>query len=563
MTLTSVGKGISDFLRAGGPPKADGPPAGGFRQAMSWLHTWVGLTLGWVLFFIFLTGTVGYFDTEIDRWMQPELPQAQIGLDSTDTAEVLLDRLRVEAPGADRWFLTLPAGRHQPYPGIFWQGASIKAGASATSGELPVNGNTGEPFVARDTGGGQWLYQMHWRLHYLSRTQADIIVGFATMFMLVALITGIIVHKKIFRDFFTFRPGKGQRSWLDAHNVLSVVALPFHLMITYSGLIFMGFSYMPLIVAAHYGVDDEARQQFISEVFDPPGLVAPTGESAPLVPLDDLIAVAEERWGEHRIRSIDIRHPGDSNARIIFYENIERRVSSGGERLMFDGVSGKLLHRVPPATSAAKGARDLFVGLHEGLFAPPVLRWLFFFSGLLGSGMIATGLVLWAVKRRQRMEKTHSLPHLGLRLVEKLNVGTVVGLPIGIAAYFWANRLLPVASVGRADWEVNLMFLAWLMMLVHAACRPNHRAWIEQLAIAGFAFGSLPLLNLLTTDRHLWHSLAVNDWVFVGFDLTVLTVGLMSGWAAWRVWQKRPLIDAGGISIKQGKSAQQLPGEQL
>ena len=31
--------------------------------------TWAGLLVGWVLFFTFLTGTLGYFDDEIDRWM--------------------------------------------------------------------------------------------------------------------------------------------------------------------------------------------------------------------------------------------------------------------------------------------------------------------------------------------------------------------------------------------------------------------------------------------------------------------------------------------------------------
>ena len=30
-----------------------------FRQSMAWLHTWAGLVVGWVLFFMFLTGTVG------------------------------------------------------------------------------------------------------------------------------------------------------------------------------------------------------------------------------------------------------------------------------------------------------------------------------------------------------------------------------------------------------------------------------------------------------------------------------------------------------------------------
>src|SRR5690606_20527900 len=40
----------------------------GFRQANSWLHTWSGLLLGWLLFAIFLTGTLSYFRQEITYW---------------------------------------------------------------------------------------------------------------------------------------------------------------------------------------------------------------------------------------------------------------------------------------------------------------------------------------------------------------------------------------------------------------------------------------------------------------------------------------------------------------
>ena len=45
----------------------------GFRQAMAWLHTWAGLIFGWLLFAIFLTGTLSYFKDEITHWMQPEV----------------------------------------------------------------------------------------------------------------------------------------------------------------------------------------------------------------------------------------------------------------------------------------------------------------------------------------------------------------------------------------------------------------------------------------------------------------------------------------------------------
>ncbi|MDH1291420.1 PepSY domain-containing protein [Comamonas terrigena] len=36
------------------------------------MHTWTGLTVDWVLFFVFVTGTAGYFQLQITRWMQPE-----------------------------------------------------------------------------------------------------------------------------------------------------------------------------------------------------------------------------------------------------------------------------------------------------------------------------------------------------------------------------------------------------------------------------------------------------------------------------------------------------------
>jgi len=49
---------------------------------------------------------------------------------------------------------------------------------------------------------------MHYKLHYMPVVLAYFITSLATMFMLVALISGIIIHKKIFKDFFTFRAGK-------------------------------------------------------------------------------------------------------------------------------------------------------------------------------------------------------------------------------------------------------------------------------------------------------------------------------------------------------------------
>jgi uncharacterized iron-regulated membrane protein len=60
----------------------------GFRASMAWLHRWAGILFSAVMFFIFLTGTIGYFHYEIDRWMEPERPLAtQLHKASLDPAE--------------------------------------------------------------------------------------------------------------------------------------------------------------------------------------------------------------------------------------------------------------------------------------------------------------------------------------------------------------------------------------------------------------------------------------------------------------------------------------------
>jgi len=57
------------------------------------------------------------------------------------------------------------------------------------------------------------------------------------MSMLVAIITGIIMYKRFFKDFFTFRLRNNPRGWMDAHILPSIATLPYMIMITYSGLL--------------------------------------------------------------------------------------------------------------------------------------------------------------------------------------------------------------------------------------------------------------------------------------------------------------------------------------
>jgi uncharacterized iron-regulated membrane protein len=506
----------------------------GFRQSMSWVHTWGGLSVGWILFFVFLTGTTGYFDTEIDRWMKPELPK-----DTATMAQSLIaaeTRLQQKAEGAERWFINPPTNRDNPNLRIFWQMPGEDGKRGVTGNEL-LDSTTGDTLSGRATGGGQTLYRMHYALHYLPTDIAYWIVGICSMFMLMAIVTGVVIHKKIFKDFFTFRPQKGQRSWLDMHNLLSVTALPFHFMITYSGLIFFAFTYMPLIVAGSYGTGEDAQRTFFDELFAESDKVERANSPGNLASLSAMVAIAESRWGENQVRYLDIANPGDANARVSIGRQLNSPLRASPE-LVFNGVTGELLTDKAAVTSAPRTVRDTFLGLHEGLFANTVLRWLYFLSGLLGTAMIATGMILWTVKRRPVQLKKANGPDFGHRLVESLNLGTIVGLPIAIAAYFWANRLLPASFAARSDWEVHAMFLVFLATLLYPLTRNIMRGWVDLLWLAAAAYGFLPIINAMTTDRHLANSLAQGDWLFAGVDLTFLTIGILFAVAAVKLQQR-------------------------
>lgn len=527
----------------------------GFRQSMAWLHTWTGLVVGWVLFFVFVTGTAGYVDDEITRWMEPERP-LQMRVEGAQRGAMLeraLARLEQVAGNAKRWTITLPHTSMEPRGeqglAIAWEDLPERGHDYGRRGSEALNAHTGLPrqeVEPRETGGGTALYEMHYALHYLPYDMAIYIVGVCSMLMLLAILTGVITHKKIFKDFFTFRPGKGQRSWLDAHNVISVMALPFFLMITYSGLVFFLFNYMPAGAAALYGPGKQQERVLIDELFgrDKREYLP---ASRPQVALEELVQRAEAQWPGQGVASLTLSQVRGEPARI----DVQR--VTGGSVNVYDPVMLSFAADGQPAvypdkTHGPGKVHRTLVGLHEGLFADWWLRWLYLVSGLLGCGMIGTGLVLWTVKRRnqhlKRSDGAALFDAYGLRLVEVLNAGTLVGLPIAVAAYFWANRLLPVGMADRAAWEMHCLFLTWGWLFLYAALRPLKKAWLEMAWMAVAAYALIPLINALTTDRHLGVTLVEGDWVLAGFDLSMFDLAALFAYAALKIRRRWLKTDA-------------------
>lgn len=156
--------------------------------------------------------------------------------------------------------------------------------------------------------------------------------------------------------------------------------------------------------------------------------------------------------------------------------------------------------------------------------------------------MVATGLLMWAVKERQKFAKTlkqGGRVSFGLRLVDGLNLGAVAGLPVAMAAFFWANRLLPVDVAERGEAEIRWFFIVWGATAVLGLLRPTLRMWQAQLALGALLFAGLPVLNAFTGPAPLTVSLRNGPTSVAGFDLVVIALGLGLAGAAWLVERKR------------------------
>ena len=281
-------------------------------------------------------------------------------------------------------------------------------------------------------------------------------------------------------------------------------------MITYTGIVSLALMYMPWgMVSAYKG--DELR--FYVESGQMPAWRAAEGKPAEPAPLGPLIRRAQAEVSEP-LEMVSINNPGDANATVVAVFEEPHGLAHRHPQIAFHAVTGEVVERTGPLKPAAH-AYTSFVGLHEAHFAGPALRILFFLSGLMGCAAIATGLVLWTVARAP---KAVVQPTLGWRIVHSLNIGTILGLPIGMAALFLANRLIPAGWAARESWEGGVFFAAWFLAALVSRARPHRQAWGEMSYAAALLFLTVPLVDWAQTG---WRT------EFLGFNAAMVALALI------------------------------------
>lgn len=497
-----------------------------FRASLNALHTWAGVILGGLLFAIFWMGTLTVFDREIDLWMQPG---TRLASGQPVSVDAVAGELKPLIGGASQWFMRFPTDR-EPAVRVGYRG-------------------TGGPFVQRhldpatlrllpETGtlaGTGFIFPFHYSLNIRTWSLGYWLVGLAGMAMLTLCVSGVVIHRKIFTEFFTFRVDKKpRRLMLDLHNVSGVLGLPFHFIISLSGLIIFFSIYFPSTTELAYGGDPRSFNREVFGIYGRPKANLPAAAS---VSLDGLVREASRRWEGERPFFVRVWHPGDANSYVEMRRPYHGAVTMNLDLVYFDAVTGAVLHTF---TAAPVLTVQRFVsGLHFIQFRHWTLRWVYFGLGLSGCLLIATGYLFWLESRRTRHRQL-GLP--GVRIVEGLAVGSVTGIVVATLAFFVANRLLPPDATflgeERAALEVSIFYIVWVATFAYAWLRPG-KAWLEQSrTIAALAMAAV-ILNWVTTGHHLGKSLAAAHLRAVaGMDLLLLATAAIAVWAARRLARK-------------------------
>ncbi|MCU0761616.1 MAG: PepSY domain-containing protein [Hydrogenophaga sp.] len=559
-----------------------------FRQAMTWLHTWMGLVLGFVLMVCFFFGSLAVFDREIDRWAIPQTrfePQPMPSLD-----RMLLPILQQVQPDEKDYAANMPT-LHDPAKGPmtprlelpvdeYWAYTTHRDPVLAMGvgfgvplaknpqdhnhiyGDVTIDPRSGA-LVPNDALkiGSRWFYPMHIHLHWTWKDIGIWIVGIAAFTMLVALVTGVIMHRKIFREFFTFRPKKHtQRSTLDLHNLTGVVALPFHFFFAFTGLVILAsYIYFPV---SHTLLKPLHQQHEVQEAKATGLPHERSGVAAPLSSVDAMVAEAKRRWAARdmagEVGYLQVHHVGDANSYVSIFRAGSDRVALVGEGIHFKASTGEVLREDPPRTVVSE-INEFLTGLHLQHFEHWLLRWLYVLGGLLGCVCIATGFVFFVEKRKAAHAKAGGQ---GSRVVDALAVTSVTGMVIAAVGMLAVNRMLPADLAGKGDWEKLAFWGIWVLAMLQAFVRSApvaqgrmNPAWREHCwAIAGLAVAAV-VLNAITTGDHLVKTVFTDTyWPVAGVDLSLLATAGIALWAARKLAQRERGVTA-------SKSAKTDPSE--
>ncbi|CAN7362802.1 PepSY-associated TM helix domain-containing protein [Acidovorax sp. LjRoot117] len=365
------------------------------------LHSWAGIVTGLLLFIVCFSGAVVVFKNEIDLWANPSLAQLPRS-DKPASLDVVLTQLHTRYPGATVETIALPDAVNPSYFAFVRE----RGAPASTRTKVALRSDTGAVVGPVDSQLGQYLRMLHVFLFFGPRW----IVGFLGAAMLVLIVTGIVIHRKILAELFTQRWGRSFRVVMsDLHKSAGIWGLFFHILIATTGawmglapLFEQGYKYVSTANSNTSGTDAAKAPKPARKA------AGDAAEPVQMQSLDALYATAQQAVPGLEARYVSMRRWGTDTAEAGFTGNLSDHLASTA-RVDINAATGVPRKVHDPRTAGFWSlVNGLMEPLHFGDFGGLALKWLYFLLGMTPAFLSISGTLIWLDARQQRRREAEA-----------------------------------------------------------------------------------------------------------------------------------------------------------
>jgi len=505
------------------------------------VHTWTGILTGMALFIAFYAGALTVFKEPLARWVAP--PKQVESVPLAQAQQLILGSLAVN-PAAARdftihlddaehiagrmdWQVRDPAADEHDETGVRHYAATLDAAGNAVVVETHPSPLAG--FI--DT------------LHRVVGLPVDNdpnrwIMGLVAALYALALVSGVVVLlPSLVKDFFALRVGKNlKRMWLDAHNVIGIVSLPFHLVMALTSVVFAFHDEIYVIQdkLVHEGKWAAAFQR----PKPAPGALV-THDPAAMLPPETLLARAGEFAPGFVPSMLQYQQVTGPRPTLRVWGKDAAAVSprARGGFLALDPYSGKVINSdfLPGRQSTPNLFVSSFFALHMAAFGGTLVQWMYFLLGLAGAWLFYSGNLLWVESRRRKAARQSDevpVQRKDARWLAAATVGVCLGCMGGISLTIVGGKWLYGHVDNLGAWHVGLYYAAFFASVAWAFRRGCAAASVDLLWAAALFTLAIPLTTLLA-----WSVPSLGMWAHtsaasLGVDATALVGALVFAWMA-------------------------------
>lgn len=441
---------------------------------------------GMALFIAFFAGSLTVLHEQIvawERWQGTPSPTIEI-----DRVDRMIDEI-IEQSNLSELFVYLPTTERDTALAFGPRDETGKRQYWTLKDDALESATTGVLSDVADT-----VNHVHFTLG-LPHDFGTWLTAFVSLIYGLALVSGIVIHlPSLAKDLFALRWTHNlKRFWQDAHNVIGVLCLPFHLMYAFTGVLLSALA-LYIVGLNFVALDGEAIPLFQEATTIAQG-PDPSGDSEQRLHLSHFVDSATKAHPGFEARFLRLQAIGDAASTLEVRGAFPGELALDG-RLFFSATSGDLVNQsIPGNRHLAEASTRTIAALHFGNYGGAVVQALYVMLGLAGCFLFYSGNLLWLETRRKRRQIEQPRHH---HVLARLTVGVCLGSVIGIAVVFIAARAAhgnPALPTGMTSYLAGFG-----LALIYALLTPVWRSAPYLLIVAGALYALAAASRLVDTQ---------------------------------------------------------------